>query len=172
MAKVSFFQRVLIVFATVSLVVFLGAFFTSAIEAASPPILYFFWGDGCPHCEKEKKFLEELRQRYPELEMRWFETWRHQEFKAFANVIRQAYGVKTSSVPFTVIGNWTKTGFRSPEETGGQIEEQVTACLQNGCIDPLMKVGPLRIAAKIKDEAARNDPVGWELYPASTSETE
>jgi thiol-disulfide isomerase/thioredoxin len=27
--------------------------------------VYFFWGDGCPHCEEEKQFLNEMKKKYP-----------------------------------------------------------------------------------------------------------
>lgn len=135
--------------------------------AADHPILYFFWGEGCPHCEKEKEFLTTLHQRYPELEMRWFETWKHREFTQLADAMRQAYQLKTSSVPMTFLGNWTITGFRSDDITGAEIEQQVRDCIQYGCIDGLRKLGPRNIVWLIQDQAARNNIDGWEQFPAS-----
>ena len=41
-----------------------------------PVTLYFFWGDGCPHCTNQKPFLEELKQKYSSLEIKEYETWR------------------------------------------------------------------------------------------------
>ncbi len=29
-------------------------------------VVYFFWGEGCPHCINQKPFMEKLKQRYPE----------------------------------------------------------------------------------------------------------
>ena len=81
--------------------------------AAEHPILYFFWGEGCPHCEKEKEFLSRLQEKYPELEMRWFETWKHREFTQLADTMRKAYDIKTSSVPMTFLGDWNHVGFSS-----------------------------------------------------------
>jgi thiol-disulfide isomerase/thioredoxin len=63
------------------------------VLAADHPILYFFWGQGCPHCEKEKEFLTKLPQHYPELEMCWFETWKHPDVTKLADALRQAYQV-------------------------------------------------------------------------------
>ena len=46
-----------------------------ATQEAQPVVLYFFWGDGCPHCAQEKPFLEELKGRYPNLEVRDYEIY-------------------------------------------------------------------------------------------------
>ncbi|GAK60049.1 membrane protein, putative [Candidatus Vecturithrix granuli] len=137
------------------------------VLAADHPILYFFWGEGCPHCEKEKEFLKKLHQHYPELEMRWFETWKHPEFTQLADAMRHAYHLNTSSVPMTFLGNWNITGFRSDDITGIEIEQQVIACIEQGCFDGLRKLGPRNIVWLIQDQAARKKPIGWEQYPAS-----
>lgn len=167
MTRVSFIQKVM---CSIIILVVIGGGFLHGAEAAGTPILYLFWGDGCSHCEKEKTFLvKDLQQRYPELEMRFFETWKHPEFKQLVQVIRQAYKIKRASVPLTLIGDWSTIGFGSPETTGMKIEEQVRTCLQEGCIDAIDKLGPYRVVAKIKDEAAGKKPIGWELYPAVSS---
>ena len=41
--------------------------------------IYFFWGDGCPHCAKEKPFLEKLEEKYPEVKVYDFEVWKNSE---------------------------------------------------------------------------------------------
>lgn len=43
-------------------------------ESQYSAIVYFFWGEGCPYCEVQKKFLEELKQKYPRLEVKAYET--------------------------------------------------------------------------------------------------
>jgi thiol-disulfide isomerase/thioredoxin len=136
------------------------------------PILYFFWGEGCPHCEDEKDFLELLQQQYPELEMRWFEVWDHPEFAKLADAMRKAYGEKIATVPMTFIGDGVIVGFRSYEETGVRIEEQVKVCVESGCPDGFDKIKALPIVTKIRDEASRNEPEGWELFPASPRKQE
>ena len=146
--------------------------FLPQAEAADTPVLYLFWGEGCPHCEKEKEFLQELHQRYPQLEMRWFETWNHQESHEFAEVLRKAYAVGRASVPLVILGNWTMIGFRSPEDSGAQIEEQVIHCLENGCEDALERLGPHRLAAKVKADILNGNAKGWEWFPASQAKDE
>lgn len=136
-------------------------------QAAEHPILYFFWGQGCPHCQKEKEFLRALHQEYPELEMRWFEPWNHPRSRQLVSAMRQAYGEATTSVPQTYIGRWSTTGFIE-KNTGPQMEEQVLTCLrQGGCVDPLAMIGPRRIAAQIRAQAAQQTPENWEWFPAT-----
>lgn len=136
--------------------------------ADQPPIIYFFWGDGCPHCEKEKEFLAELHAQYPDIEMRWFEVWTHEEFIQLADDIRKAYNIKVSSVPITFLGDWSIVGFRSADSTGATIIEQVESCLRHGCKDVLDVLGPRALVEKIRREAAQNAPHGWEYFPTST----
>jgi thiol-disulfide isomerase/thioredoxin len=137
--------------------------------ASDHPILYLFWGEGCPHCEKEKNFLEKLHTKYPELEMRWFEVRDHYEFSELGNAMRKAYGLQSTSVPVTFIGKWAQIGFLSDETTGEDIKNEVVACIQQECIDAIEMIGPRIIAGIISDEASRKKPGGWELYPATAS---
>jgi thiol-disulfide isomerase/thioredoxin len=167
MDKEYFLKKCLMTWTVIMIYLMIGIFPVKYAAASDHPILYFFWGDGCPHCEKEREFLKKLQAQYPELEMRWFETWTHPKFTELADAMRKAYRIQTSSVPITFIGKWTITGFTRDEETGKQIEEQVVACLQHGCIDSIKLIGPRIIAATIRDEVTRKKPVGWELYPAT-----
>jgi thiol-disulfide isomerase/thioredoxin len=148
---------------------FLGIIVPESASAVDHPILYFFWGDGCPHCEKEKEFLEQLKEQYPALEMRWFEVWKHPENRKLADAMRQAYEVKPSSVPITFINRWTTTGYKSDELTGKEIKEQVLACLEGECVDAIEMAGPLQVTLDIRQQVTRNAPVGWELFPAVVS---
>jgi thiol-disulfide isomerase/thioredoxin len=146
----------------------LTIFVTQYAAASDHPILYLFWGDGCPHCEEEKEFLKLLQQQYPELEMRWFEVWDHPEFGKLADAMRKVYKEKIAAVPMTFIGDRVIIGFRSYEETGNQIQEWVKACIEQGCNDALDTIKSQPIATKIKEEAAKNEPEGWEWFPASS----
>ena len=37
--------------------------------------LYFFWGDGCPHCAEAKPVLAQWKQQYPGLTVVEREVW-------------------------------------------------------------------------------------------------
>ena len=37
--------------------------------------IYFFYGDGCPHCAKEKIFLKNLEEKDPDVNVNSYECW-------------------------------------------------------------------------------------------------
>lgn len=154
---------------TLILVVLLEVFMPYNAGAAQPPILYLFWGEGCPHCEDEKKFLQDFHQQYPQVEIRLFETWQNREFAKLADAVRQVYQIKGASVPMTVMGDWHLIGFSFSGNHSQQIIAQAETCLQQGCQDVLDKLGPSAIVGRIRAEAAANAPNGWERYPAVSS---
>ena len=68
-------------FKKISFLLLLVALFCGAarVSAADTATIYFFWGDGCPHCAKEEVFLKDLKSRYPNVAVRDFEVWKNQE---------------------------------------------------------------------------------------------
>ncbi len=125
-------------FALLSAVLLLPIISVPTAHASSEKVvLYFFWGEGCPHCAHEKPFLEQLEQKYTELEVKSFETWGNQENAKLFSDMAKAYGTSAMGVPTTFIGNFEPiVGYGSDETTGKQIEDKVIYCIENGCIDP------------------------------------
>jgi thiol-disulfide isomerase/thioredoxin len=101
--------------------------------------LYFFWGDGCPHCANEEVFLSEMKDKYPDLEIKMYETWKN---RANANALQdmaRAYDTTARGVPMTFIGDFEPwTGFSSSMES--DMEEKIKYCLENDCTDPATKL--------------------------------
>ena len=163
-----YFQRKTVLLAGLSFILFgLSLMVLQPALAADHPMLYLFWGKGCPHCEKEKEFLKLLQERYPALEMRWFEVWDHPEFADLGDALRKAYDDKiTAVVPLTFCGDQALVGFISFEETGAQIEALVKGCLQKGCPDPFDKIAEQPAVKKIRAEVAQKKPQGWAWFPA------
>lgn len=137
------------------------------ISAADHPILYLFWGEGCPHCEAEKEFLVQLQEKYPALEMRWFEIWKNSENRKLADAMRQAYDLKTTSVPLTFFDRWGNVGYQSGGITEKQIKDLLIACFRDGCINALEILGPRQATLNIEAQAEQQNPQGWELFPAT-----
>lgn len=107
---------------------------TAQTPAQESVTLYFFWGDGCPHCARAKPFLAELTQRYPGLEVQDYEVWNHPENQAPFVRMAAKFGFEPSSVPTIFMGDRYWVGY-APEPVGREIEEAVVACLMNGCPD-------------------------------------
>ena len=107
----------------------------SAQSDSSEVTIYFFWGDGCPHCAAEKPFLEELQQKYPDIEIKMFETWKNPDNAKLFNEVAKAYGTTAQGVPTTFIGDKFWVGYA--DYLGNQMEEKVIVCIQNGCESPI-----------------------------------
>jgi len=102
--------------------------------------VYFFWGEGCPHCAAEKPFLAELERQHPEVTVHGFEVWHSAKNQKLLEETGKALGVEIYGVPLTVVGKQSIVGFLSAETTGRQIERYVEKCIAVGCEDVL---GPL-----------------------------
>jgi thiol-disulfide isomerase/thioredoxin len=102
---------------------------------------YLFYGKYCPHCAKERVFLESLESKYPQLEVKEYEASYNEENAKLFKEIAEAYGITSSYVPTLFMGDFEPiVGYLNDETTGKQIEEQVEYCLEEGCIDPVDKV--------------------------------
>jgi len=96
--------------------------------------IYFFWGDGCPHCENEKRFLETVQKQYPAIAIESYEVWKNQANALFFTKMTQSSGIKATGVPVTFIGRKVFVGFSEKDSVG--MEDVIKSCLEKGCIDP------------------------------------
>ena len=98
-------------------------------------IVYFFWGDGCPHCAAEKPFLEKLKQKYGDkIDVKMFEVWHNKETSLLFSEIAKAYVMEARGVPTTFIGEKKWIGYSDSMST--EIESYVQYCIKNKCETP------------------------------------
>ncbi|NMC51759.1 hypothetical protein GYA54_03470 [Candidatus Kuenenbacteria bacterium] len=84
--------------------------------------VYFFWGDGCPHCHEEQIFWETIKDNYPEIDWISYETWKNTDNQALLlKMTRERTGKAFGSVPVTIIGEKIIYGFGNENTTGQQI---------------------------------------------------
>ena len=114
-------------------------------EQKGAVIVTFFWGEGCPHCEKERAFLQELRSRRPWLVVRDFEVWKNRENAALYRRVLQAARITRGGVPLTVVGTSVYLGFNEQNRRG--IEEAVAFCRESGCPDGAALAGAAALTA-------------------------
>lgn len=125
----------------------------SQLEHASKKvIIYFFWGDGCPHCEEERQFLDELRRVYPSLEIRDYEVWHNKKNAGLMSAMLQARGVKSSGVPVTFVGDQMFSGFT--EKIRLSLGKTIEKCRSVPCGDP----GEVRGKSGNPEQAAETRP--------------
>jgi cytochrome c biogenesis protein CcdA len=112
----------------------------SIVYAQQKTVVYFFWGQGCPHCAAEEPFLEEMETKYPDLEVNNLEVSNPENAQLFTKMA-EAYGATTGLVPTTFVGDEYFVGYGNYNDSGIFIEEAITNCVENGCIDPIDKIG-------------------------------
>ncbi len=94
--------------------------------------VYFFWGEGCPHCSTQKPYLEEWQEKYgDEIEVKMFETWKNPDNVALFQEVAKAYGIQARGVPTTFIGERNWVGFSS--SMAPEIEQYIEYCIENKC---------------------------------------
>jgi thiol-disulfide isomerase/thioredoxin len=102
--------------------------------------MYFFWGEGCPHCAEAKPFLQKLAARHPELRIRSYEVFRNEENLALFSRMAKSVGEEAKGVPTFFIGDAMFTGFS--DEIARDIRKKVNFCTIHGCKNPFAKTGP------------------------------
>lgn len=106
-------------------------------EPTDPPgraIVYFFWGEGCPHCAAAKPVLAQLQSRHPGMIVRDYEIYNSAENRALFASLAATQGFQPSGVPTLLLGDRHWVGFAA-DRTGPELEQAVTACLATGCAD-------------------------------------
>ncbi|MDX9970821.1 MAG: thioredoxin family protein [Candidatus Gracilibacteria bacterium] len=102
--------------------------------------LYFFYGEGCPHCEKEKPFLRKMEEKYENLKVHSYEIWYSSENRNLFMEFGKKLSATVNGVPFTVIGEKYFTGWLDEETTGAQIEQEIICAVEEGCRDVLSEI--------------------------------
>lgn len=74
--------------------------------------IYFFRGEGCPHCASMEKFLDELKKEYPQLEIHDYEIWYNKENRQLAKQMAKERGIEIEGVPTLFIGDEVIVGNR------------------------------------------------------------
>ncbi len=101
--------------------------------------LYYFWGEGCPHCAKAKPFLEGLSSKYPGLKIKSYEVFSHKENLDLLSRMAKSLGMEALGVPAFFIGGSMFTGFS--EQISRDLREKVRLCMAHGCPDPFAQPG-------------------------------
>lgn len=81
--------------------------------AATPPdvTLTLYWGDGCPKCEAERHFLDDLQRDHPDLRIEQIEVWKNSGNRARFEEAARQHGLSASVVPMTIVQDRVWVGF-------------------------------------------------------------
>ncbi len=110
----------------------------SQLIQKSKPIVYLFWGSGCHVCDELKPFLEEMKQKYPDLEVKDYEVFDNEENKELLLKTLEEYDSRFSGVPVTFIGEKKLQG--ASKFVKEELEAAISSYMAEGCVNVVSKI--------------------------------
>jgi hypothetical protein len=138
-----------------------------AAPAEQGAVITLFWGEGCPHCDREKAFLKDLGKKHPGLQVRDYEVWKNKSNGALYKQVLRTAGIKQAGVPATVVGTAVFMGFS--DQTKRSIEEAVGRCVRDGCPDGVAELSKQELAQNAEATDIVRIPFLGSIDPASVS---
>ena len=105
--------------------VFLASSFSVYAESSDPVTLYLFHSESCPHCQKERVFLNSLDTEQLNLQIREFEISKDVTNAMLFKKVGEALDIDVRGVPLTIVGDQIIHGYRSDETTGKEIVKAI-----------------------------------------------
>ncbi len=95
------------------LLVFLLFFsIVTSVNAKEKVTLYFFHGDGCPHCAEEQADLVNELEKRTDIKVIKYEVWHDKENAELLDKVSATFGER-GGVPFNVIGDTAVVGYNA-----------------------------------------------------------
>ncbi len=124
--------------------------------------VYFFWGEGCPHCAEEKPFLKMMEDKYDGVKVYSYELYRHPENIKLIEKVASILKAQVGGVPFTVVGDKYFIGYEDAV-TPAEIEERIDYCLRHTCTDSVSEIVGSKVMNNSTTEVRPKDPVARKL---------
>lgn len=102
--------------------------------------LYVFKGDGCPHCKAEMDYLDTIKDKYTNLEVKEYEVWYDDDNASLLTKVESYFNIKRSGVPTTIIGNTVIQGYQNESSTGKKIERAINFYEENDYKDIVKEI--------------------------------
>ncbi len=97
--------------------------------------VYFFHGDGCPHCASEEKMLKRVSKKVKVVK---YEVWYNTDNEELMNKIRSAYNIEAVGVPLTIIGDSYFVGYS--DSIGNTINRAIAYYVEHDYNDEVSKI--------------------------------
>jgi thiol-disulfide isomerase/thioredoxin len=98
-------------------------------------VLYFLWGNGCPHCAEAAPVLQELDKKYPQLNVRAYEVWYVEANQELYQKMADAHNLPEEGRGVPVIYLHDKYWMGFNEDIGNEVEDLIKTCIAEGCGD-------------------------------------
>jgi thiol-disulfide isomerase/thioredoxin len=99
---------------------------TPAQKETAPTILYFFYGEECPHCHNVMPFINNMTKKYPDVDIRLLEIWHNETNQQIYQQVFADAGATPPGVPSVVFGKTVLVGDRDiPAKLEGVIQDDL-----------------------------------------------
>ena len=112
--------------------------------------IYFFHGDGCPHCAEEEKYLDKITKKNKNIEIIDYEVWYNKDNQQFMEKVMKELEIDSSGVPLTIIGSTPTIGYN--EVVGNKLDRIINYYSNNDYVDVVSKIKNDTYNEKIKDK--------------------
>lgn len=119
--------------------------------------LHFFYAENCPSCQQEKPFVEQLQQRYPQLQLQIYDVWLQRDSFQLMDALAEVQGIDFATTPATAVGRQVWFGFNP--QVAAEIEQAVRDCLDAGCYDLVVALQAGEQASLIEPEKSKPMPL-------------
>ena len=97
---------------------------SSQAEPAAPLLeMHYFWGDGCPYCALQDRWLEDIERHYPQLVVHRYEVWNNRANLQLFQQFAATRGMEARGVPATFLGSEVWIGFS--EQIADEMETSI-----------------------------------------------
>lgn len=156
----------------VLLLLVLGVFTSAESAHAQDPepdvVIYIFWGNGCPHCERARPVLQDFAERDPRIAYQEFEIYYEQENQTLFRQFAAAFGFEPHGVPSIFIGDRYWEGWS--DGIAAEIESHLQSCLNSECPDLGAEVLAQAQPSETEPAAESSPSPTIELTPTATDE--
>lgn len=92
-------------------------------------IIYYFMGDGCPHCAIIEPYIHEIAAKYPQFTLVELEIYHNATNQALFGEFNQRYGVKDPLIPAVFLAD---TAMIAEDEIQANLEPTIQRVLASG----------------------------------------
>lgn len=125
------------------------------VNAKNKVDVYFFHGRGCPHCADEEKYLEQVKKKYSNVNIKEYEVWYDSDNAELLSKVKDALDVESNGVPFTVISNVGTVGYN--DAIGRKLDRLIEYYSTNKSIDAIKLVKEGKEVPKNEEDVLKKE---------------
>lgn len=96
--------------------------------------IYFFRGEGCPHCQEAEEWFKSIEEEYGSyFEVVDYETWNDENNAELMQKVAKARGEQAEGVPYIIVGDKSWSGFTESYEQ--EIIDQIKTLFEQNVND-------------------------------------